>query len=123
MKNIKVIFVFCLIILLVFSLCGCNNTGIDNATVPDATSAETSAVAQEATDTAKEQQNSETYSYTEEDDLEIITIPADYSYDNEYSEDKGEDVPATNAVTEPKPENDSDKQEETKIELPFIPAN
>lgn len=126
MKNIKVILVVCFVMLFVLSLCGCNNTNTGTATVAD-TSSSVEADASVLCTTNPEAytpqgDGSEVYFYTEEDDLEIMTAPVNNSDSNADSEDKDEDTPATNEVAETQPEK-NDKQEETRIELPFVPAN
>lgn len=127
--KIKKFIIVALLILIVSAAFTACNTGGDlpsDGTVNIEITAEEESATQSESGTSQEEtapDSTSVYYVTEADDLEIMTAPANNSADITDSEDKGEDTPVTNAVAETQPEKDDNKQEETKIELPFIPAN
>ncbi|MBQ8000988.1 MAG: hypothetical protein IJ298_07160 [Ruminococcus sp.] len=128
--KLKKFIIFALLILIVSATFTACNTGgnlpsdgtVNVETATDGESATQSESGTSQEDATQGETSASVYYSKEEDDLEIMTVPADDS-DNNDSEDKGEETPATNAVIEIQPDDDKDNKEETRIELPFIPAN
>ncbi len=126
MKNTKVFLILGFVIILGIFLSACNNVDTDNTTAPEASSADISAAIQESLPSeslSEKTEESETSFSIGEYDLEIITVPATNMYDSADSDDKSEDTFTTNEEADSQSENKTQKQEETKIELPFVPAN
>ena len=109
---------------------GCNKTDTDTTTAPLTSVLEKSDAETTAPSGSEKSDNSHTeadntdefYIVTEEDDLEIMTAPVNNqsNSNSDKSEDKQDN---TKPVSETQPQTENEKREETRIELPFIPAN
>lgn len=129
MKRAGLVILMIVLVMCFAFMTGCNKTDTDTTTAPltsvlENSDAETTAPSgSEKSDNShtKADNTNELYIVTEEDDLEIMTAPVNnQSNNNDKSEDKQDN---TKPVSETQPQTENEKQEETKIELPFIPAN
>ena len=123
MKRAGLVILMIALVLCFSLMTGCNRTDTETTTAPgspDVTTADTTAdiTADEGNTTP---QNTEgVYVVTEEDDLEIMTVPADVQGNDEGKDDKDEN---SETLIQTQPYTQNILQEDTRIELPFIPAN
>lgn len=129
MKRAGLVILMIALVLCFSLMTGCNKTDTDTTTAPLTSVLENSDAETTAPSGSEKSDNSHTkadntdefYIVTEEDDLEIMTAPVNnQNNNNDKSEDKQDN---TKPVYETQPQTENEKQEDTKIELPFIPAN
>lgn len=121
MKFTNIVCIVASAVVLLSVLCACREESdstqppiIGNAQVQTVTTTQEDDETQPA---SEEKETQEVYVVTEDNELEILTIPSE-----EGKGDKTEKpTDATDSVSETEPETEN-KQEETRIELPFVPA-
>ena len=123
MKRAGLVILMIALVLCFSLMTGCNKTDTETTTVPESSNVTTADTTADITadDGNTTPQNTEgVYVVTEEDDLEIMTVPADVQGNDEGKDDKDEN---SETLIQTQPYTQNILQEDTRIELPFIPAN